>query len=197
MVEGLVTRGWVCLDGFLGETEARELASESLEAWEGGDFRRAGVGRGENLTVREDIRRDHVLWLDPENAGPATRAYLDRLEALRGAINRELFLGLFEYEGHFAVYPPGAFYKAHLDRHKGTADRVVTAILYLNDGWLPEHGGRLKIWTEAGRQDGPFEHVEPRMGTLVVFLAGDYWHEVEMAHATRMSVTGWFRVRGA
>ncbi len=195
VVEGLVTRGWVCLDGFLEETEARELAAESLEAWESGDFRQAGVGRGAERVVREDIRRDHVLWLDPETAGPAAAKYLALLEELRMAINRELFLGLFEYEGHFAVYPSGAFYKAHLDRHKGTADRVVTAILYLNDGWQPEHGGRLKIWTEPGKQDGPCEYVEPRLGTLVVFLAGEYWHEVEVARETRMSVTGWFRVR--
>lgn len=195
VVEGLATRGWVCIDGFLDETAARELAEESLGAFEAGDFREAGVGRGAELTVRKDIRRDHVMWLAEETAGPAARNYLDRLEELRVAINRALFLGLFEYEGHFAVYPPGGFYKAHLDRHRGTSDRVVTAILYLNDGWQPEHGGRLKIWTEPGQQDGPFEHVEPKMGTLVVFLAGEFWHEVEVAHETRQSVTGWFRVR--
>ncbi|MCU0795956.1 MAG: 2OG-Fe(II) oxygenase [Akkermansiaceae bacterium] len=138
-----------------------------------------------------------MLWLEDDAAGPATKLYLSRLDELRTAINRALFLGLFEYEGHFAVYPPGAYYKAHLDRHRGTSERVVTAILYLNEGWVPEDGGRLKIWTEAGKQDGPFEHVEPRLGTLVVFLAGDFWHEVEEARKTRMSVTGWFRVRGA
>lgn len=190
-----MTQGWVCLEGFLREEEARALAAESLDAYESGDFRQAGVGRGAEITVRQDIRRDQVLWLEEAAAGPATRAYLARLEELRVAINRELFLGLFEFEGHFAVYPSGGFYKAHLDRHRGTADRVVTAILYLNDGWLPEHGGRLKIWTTPGEQEGPFELIEPRLGSLVVFLAGDFWHEVEVAHENRMSVTGWFRVR--
>ena len=195
VVEGLATRGWVVVEGFLGEDEARALAAESLQAWESGDFRQAGVGRGAEKMVREDIRRDHVLWLEEGHAGPAARGYLERLDTLRTAINRALFLGLFEYEGHFAVYPPGAFYKAHLDRHRGTAERVVTAILYLNEGWQPDDGGRLKIWTEAGRQEGPHEYVEPRLGSLVVFLAGDFWHEVEEARKTRMSVTGWFRVR--
>ena len=195
LVEGLATKGWVVVDSFLDEAGARALAAESLQAWESGGFHQAGVGRGTGLAIREDIRRDHVMWLEESNAGPAARAFLARLDELRTAINRALFLGLFEYEGHFAVYPPGAFYKAHLDRHRGTAGRVVTAILYLNEGWQPADGGRLKIWTEPGRQDGPFEHVEPRLGTLVVFLAGDFWHEVEEAHRTRMSVTGWFRVR--
>jgi SM-20-related protein len=196
VVEALEARGWVCLDGFLAPDEARELAAECLEAREAGEFRRARVGRGSDLVIREDIRRDEVLWLADKTSGPAARRYLGRLEELRLAINRRLFLGLFDFEGHFAVYPPGAFYKAHLDRHRGTADRVVTAILYLNDGWKAEDAGRLKIWTEPGRQEGRFEWVEPRLGTLVVFLAGDHWHEVEEANKTRASVTGWFRVRG-
>ena len=196
VAEGLESRGWVVVDGFLPEAEARALSEESLAAWESGDFRRARVGRGGETVIREDIRRDHVMWLEEGTAGPAARAYLERLEGLRQSINRRLFLGLFDYEGHFAVYPDGAFYKAHLDRHRGTADRVVTAILYLNDGWEPAHGGRLKIWTDPGNQDGPFEFVEPKLGTLVVFLAGDYWHEVEVSRRTRMSVTGWFRARG-
>lgn len=194
-MEGLETRGWVCLDNFMDEITARQLASESMEAWESGDFRKAGVGRGSNRVIREDIRRDHVLWLDDTSEGPAARGYLARLEELRQAINRRLFLGLFDYEGHFAVYPEGAFYKAHLDRHRGTADRIVTAILYLNDGWQPDDGGRLKIWTTPGDQERDYEWVEPRLGTLVVFLSGDHWHEVEVAQKTRMSVTGWFRVR--
>lgn len=103
--------------------------------------------------------------------------------------------GLNDFEWHFAVYPPGAYYKAHLDRHQGTKDRVVTAILYLNPAWKSVDGGRLKLWTDAGSQDGPFQWLEPRLGTLVVFLAGEHWHEVEESMAMRMSVTGWFRAR--
>ncbi len=195
MVEGLEARGWVCLEGFLGESEARALAAECHGAREAGDFRKARVGRGPEKVIREDIRRDEVLWLENDTAGPAASRYLARLDGLRQAINQRLFLGLFDFEGHFAVYPPGAFYKAHLDRHRGTADRVVTAILYLNDGWVPDDGGRLKIWTTPGARDGPIEWIEPRLGTLVVFLAGEHWHEVEVARRTRASVTGWFRVR--
>jgi SM-20-related protein len=146
--------------------------------------------------IREDIRRDQVRWLEPDAVSPAEARYLETLEDLRQAINRRLFLGLFGFEGHFAVYPPGAFYKAHLDRHRETRDRVVTAILYLNDGWEEAHGGQLKLWTTPGAPDGPAEVLEPRMGTLVSFLSGDYWHEVLPARRTRMSITGWFRVRG-
>jgi len=195
LVEGLETRGWVCLEHFLTDDDTNALSAECALAWDAQEFRQAQVGRREGKVIREDIRRDHVLWLDEEAPGPAVTVYQKALEQVRQVINRRLYLGLNDFEGHFAVYPPGAFYKAHLDRHQGTRDRVVTAILYLNPAWESADGGRLKLWTDAGSRDGPFQWIEPRLGTLVVFLAGEHWHEVEESMAMRLSVTGWFRVR--
>lgn len=194
ILDALADPGWIAVPEFLSPDAARALAAECAQRWEEGEFHRAGVGRGESLAIREDVRRDHVLWLDRENAGPAQNQWLDTIDELRVAMNRGLYLGLREYEGHFAIYPEGGFYKAHLDRHQNTQHRIVTAILYLNDGWQPGDGGELKIWTTPGEKDGPFELVEPRLGTLVVFRAGDFWHEVLPATRTRMSITGWLRV---
>ena len=70
------------------------------------------------------------MWLQTDSASVEQVIYLAKLERLRLALNQRFFLGLFEYEGHFAIYPEGAFYKAHLDRHAGTTDRIVTTILY-------------------------------------------------------------------
>ena len=193
MVEGLYDRGWACLDHFLDPVESAGLLGECLEKWFAGDFHQAGVGRGASKVIREDIRRDQVLWLDGHGSGSAVAGYWQKLDQLREAINRRLFLGLKDFEGHFAVYPSGGFYKAHLDRHQGTTDRVLSAILYLNPEWKPADGGRLKLWTTPGDKEGPYEWIEPRMGTLVVFLSGDHWHEVEVAQAQRHSLTGWFR----
>lgn len=190
-------RGWACVPGFLSDTEARELSRQGRADWEDGEFRQAGVGRGAERVVREDLRRDYVRWLEPESGTPAEECYLARLDALREAINRETFLGLFAFEGHFAIYPPGGFYKAHLDRHRGTMDRIVTVILYLNDGWQPEDGGQLKLWTTPGDRQGETVTIDPTLGTLVAFLSGDHWHEVLPAHRERKSITGWFRVREA
>jgi SM-20-related protein len=148
-----------------------------------------------NLQVREDIRGDHVMWLQTDAASVEQIIYLAKLELLRLALNQRFFLGLFEFEGHFAIYPEGAFYKAHLDRHEGTNDRIVTTILYLNPNWQPGDGGELKLWTTVEGKAGAFILIEPRMGTLVCFMAGDFWHEVLPAKKTRMSITGWFRQR--
>lgn len=187
--------GWAVMPGYLDAGDSGRLRKECETAFENGGFRPAGVGRGKDLQIREDIRRDHVMWLKPGEFSFEQKAYLAKLELLRLAFNQRFFLGLFEFEGHFATYPEGAFYKAHLDRHTGTSDRIVTVILYLNEDWQPGDGGELKIWTTAGEKEGPFVLIEPRMGTMVSFLAGDFWHEVLPARKTRMSITGWFRQR--
>jgi SM-20-related protein len=110
------------------------------------------------------------------------------------AINRELFLGLFDFEGHMAIYPPGSFYRKHLDQFQDVAQRKVSAILYLNDGWQAEDGGQLRIYLEESADSDSID-VLPRGGTLVCFLSERFYHEVLPATRERLSVTGWFRVR--
>ncbi|RYD49827.1 MAG: 2OG-Fe(II) oxygenase [Verrucomicrobiaceae bacterium] len=187
--------GWSVQPMFLDAAASRNLKVECADRYNDGSFRHAGVGRGEALQVRKEIRGDEVMWLDPADASPHQAAYLSKLEELRLALNQRFFLGLFDFESHFAIYPEGAFYKAHLDRHAGTRERVVTVILYLNEDWQPGDGGELKIWTTPEGRDGSFEIIEPRMGTVVCFMAEDFWHEVLPATRQRMSITGWFRVR--
>lgn len=194
LLDSLASPGWVVLPFYLAAADARLLAGECSARWADGDFHQAGVGRGTGLAIREDVRRDQVLWMDREDAGVAQTAWLDGMDTLRLAMNRGLFLGLQDYEGHFAIYPEGGFYKPHLDRHENTQTRIVTAILYLNDEWKTGDGGELKLWTTVGEKDGPFEIIEPCLGTLVLFRAGDFWHEVLPAHRTRMSITGWMRI---
>jgi len=195
MLNAMDQFGWASMPGCLGEADSLRLRTECEEASDRGDFKRAGVGRGLNLEVRDDIRRDQVMWLQTDAASVEQVVFLAKLELLRLALNQRFFLGLFEYEGHFAIYPEGAFYKAHLDRHAGTSGRIVTTILYLNPGWQPGDGGELKLWTTPGDKAGAFILIEPRMGTLVCFMAGDFWHEVLPARKTRMSITGWFSQR--
>lgn len=192
IIEDLATAGFSITPDFLDFSAAQLLAEETRRDWEEGEFRRAGVGRGEELQVRNEIRRDHVRWLENDKVTGAQALYLEKLDALRQALNRQLFLGLQRYEGHFAVYPPGAFYKAHLDRPRGSEDRWITTILYLNSHWQEGDGGELKLQTEAHQREGNFLIIPPRLGTLVTFLSGDFWHEVLPSKTDRLSITGWF-----
>lgn len=196
LVDQIGEPGWCVLPDFLGADAAQGLWKESMDSWQEGEFRRAGVGQGENLLIREDVRTDHVMWLNEENTTPAQQVYFELLEKIRIELNQNFFLGLMDFEGHFAVYPEGGFYKPHLDRHRESRDRLVTVILYLNPNWQSGDGGELKIWTSPGEKDGEHLIVDPRIGTLVCFHSGDYWHEVLPAMKTRASITGWFRGRG-
>jgi len=193
MLNAIDQFGWASISGGMEAADALRLQRECQHACDRGDFKPAGVGRGPTRQVREEIRGDHVLWLEAGEASAEQEIYLAKLETLRLALNQRFFLGLFEFEGHFAIYPQGAFYKPHLDRHAGTSQRIVTIILYLNPHWQPGDGGELKLWTTPGDKVGAFVLIEPRMGTIVCFMAGDFWHEVLPATKTRMSITGWFR----
>jgi SM-20-related protein len=193
LVDSIDRLGWGVMTNGFSAAASRRLMTECADECAGGGFRHARVGRGGSLEVRGEIRGDQVLWLQPDGTSVEQVAYLAELEILRLALNRRFFLGLFAFEGHFAIYPIGAFYKPHLDRHAGTSERIITVILYLNPDWQPGDGGELKLWTTSGEKAGAFILIEPRMGTMVCFLAGDFWHEVMPAHKNRMSITGWFR----
>ena len=108
--------------------------------------------------------------------------------------SRSLYLGLTEIESHFTIYPPGAFYRKHLDRFRGSEQRQVSSILYLNQGWSPEHGGQLRLYLDEAN-DATYLDIEPTGGTLVLFLSGRFWPAVLPATRPRMSLTGWFRTR--
>ncbi|HEY0894044.1 MAG TPA: 2OG-Fe(II) oxygenase, partial [Cellvibrio sp.] len=73
----------------------------------------AGVGRQGDYQRNQDIRGDAIQWLEPGN--PAVTEFLSWMDKLRLGINQRLFLGLFDYESHYAVYAPGAFYQKHRD----------------------------------------------------------------------------------
>lgn len=191
---GLATAGWsVCAD-FLPPAQIGALADELRGRFAQGEFRTAGVGSGAQHQVHLEIRSDCVHWLEETAQTAAQAPYFAALETLRQTINRELFLGLFSFEGHMAIYPPGSFYAKHLDQFQSVAQRKVSVILYLNDDWQPQDGGLLRIYLE-GPEDSRHIDVLPQGGTLVCFLSDRFHHEVLPATRERLSVTGWFRVR--
>ena len=190
----LTDAGWSICTGFLAAAQIGGLVAEMTERFARGEFHRAGIGNGTRHRVEPEIRSDRVHWLEDSAQTAAQRPYFTALENLRSAINRELFLGLFSFEGHMAVYPPGSFYRRHLDQFEGTAQRKVSVILYLNADWRDEYGGELRLYLD-NTENGAYVDIPPRAGTLVCFLSDRFYHEVRPATRERLSVTGWFRVR--
>lgn len=190
--------GWSCCPQFLPAAPVTALAHELQSHWEEGAFRAAGVGIGPALQVRPEIRRDHVHWLEETPQTAAEQPYFMALEALRKAINQRLYLGLFGFEGHMTLYPPGSFYRKHLDQFQAVAHRKVSTILYLNQDlnqdWRAEGGGQLRLYLDES-DSGEYRDVLPQGGTLVCFLSDRFYHEVLPTQRERMSITGWFKGR--
>ena len=197
IVETLATQGYV-FDCYPLEAELTSNLFALLLAQDQSRFKTAGVGRELDHQVNRFVRTDEILWLDNDQSSVALQTYLTWIETLRLAINRRLYLGLFDYECHFATYSEGAYYKRHTDAFNGERNRLVSTILYLNPNWQHGDGGELVLYSPA--MAGPFESerthvVEPTFGKLVLFLSEQFPHEVLVSHKARYSLTGWFRVR--
>ena len=190
--DGLVERGWFVQQQAIAPALVDVLLDDLAELSAADRLKRAGVGREGDFQIVGAIRRDLIFWLRPDR--PAEAVFLDLAERLRLALNRRLFLALFEFEAHFALYPPGAFYRRHFDAFRGQATRIVSLVIYLNRDWQPGDGGELLLFDEVG---GEAERIEPRTGTLVLMLSEEVEHEVLGTRADRVSIAGWYRLNSS
>lgn len=191
VIRQLEQRGFAQCEQFLKPEELGYLAVTCREGTASRRFRKAGIGRGKNRQTRDDIRSDLVCWLDEKDAIPAWQIYLERLENLRRAVNRVFYLGIHDFEGHLAVYPPGTFYRRHLDQFTDAPERRLTAILYLNENWTAEDGGQLRLYLDNGEH----RDIYPEAGRFVSFFSERFEHEVMPTRRERLVLTGWFRRR--
>jgi SM-20-related protein len=191
VVEQIGARGWSVVADFVSAAMIAGLRARALALDREGLLAPAKVGRGTRGIERADIRGDRIRWLTGADALPVEHAAEAALEALRLAANRALQLGLFEFEGHYAVYPPGAGYARHVDRFRDDDARVLSIVLYLNTQWHANDGGALRLHVA----DDAVVDVAPDGGTLVAFLADRFEHEVLVSRRSRLSLTGWFRRR--
>ncbi|MGH9767037.1 MAG: 2OG-Fe(II) oxygenase [Blastocatellia bacterium] len=191
IIDALAALGWAVGQDFLPPNTIESLAEEARRLLLAGRFSRAGVGRGAERQIRAEVRSDQILWLDENDLTAAQSRYWSEIESLRAELNREFFLGLASFESHYAFYPPGAFYRKHVDRFSDSDERAISCSLYLNSGWKEEDGGQLRLYA-GDRQVEIF----PRAGTFVIFRSDNVPHEVTPAGKERFSLTGWFRRRG-
>ncbi|GGB97973.1 prolyl 4-hydroxylase subunit alpha [Marinobacterium zhoushanense] len=192
IADALVNEGYIICDQAIDSALTLALL-QRIQQLDELAFQRAGVGREQDQQLNAQIRRDQIRWLDTHDAREA--AYLSWMDQLRNGLNRRLFMGLFDYECHFAHYAPGAFYKRHLDAFRGQTNRILTTVFYLNTDWQGDDGGELLLY--PGQGDCVLERVAPQARRLVVFLSDRFPHEVLPARTDRYSIAGWFRVNAS
>ena len=183
----LAGEGACFVAGWPGPDLHAALRADLLRLQTTGVLARAAVGRNDGRSLREDIRNDSTCWLDDPQCGAAAAEFLARMDTLRVALNRTLFLGLQRFEAHYAAYPPGGGYARHRDRFRDSDARVVTWVTYLNVDWRDADGGALRLW----RDDGGSVDLPPVGGSLC-FLS-EREHQVLPTARERHSIAGWFR----
>lgn len=191
IADALAGDGYLILDDALPAEQLVSLYQHILSL-EAADFSRAGIGRDEHWQLDQRVRSDYIRWLDP--AHPATHDWFQCIESLRLGLNQRLFLGLWDYECHYAWYPPGGFYRRHLDAFRGSDSRRVSTILYLNPDWQPGEGGELRLYAGEKAGEDIVQDIDPAWGRMVLFLSEVFPHEVLPVRKARYSLTGWFRI---
>ena len=213
LCDDLVQQAWSQHDHFLSRELILSLAAECRALHEKNSLKQARIGRAQETHVQTNIRSDQIAWLEAGQSA-ACDAYLQIMDQLRITLNQALYLGLEEYESHFAFYAPGAAYSKHLDRFHSDDARTVSVVLYLNEDWQTEQGGALRLYPPQSPtqsqsqspspsptptqnpQENTSQDIYPEAGRIAIFLSADMPHEVLPATRDRMSLTGWFKRRG-
>ena len=191
IINDLSKNGYAICDMFLPAKTVSSLANKATKRYFSGDMTFAKTGQ---QAKNASIRGDSIFWLDENSRKPSLQAYFIKMHLLKNALNLHLFMNVQELETHLAVYPIGSVYQKHLDQFsqgEGVQARQLSSILYLNNHWLTENGGALRLHLN----ECEYLDIAPTAGKLVLFLSCQFWHEVLPATRDRISLTAWFRTR--
>ncbi|MBP9855106.1 MAG: 2OG-Fe(II) oxygenase [Candidatus Omnitrophica bacterium] len=189
--DGLCGPGYAVLDGFLSAEMIQSIRTHMDKLRQEGEFKEAGIGNVHQYQVNSSIRKDWIHWINHSQPDSTISVFVQQLRQVMDMLNRFCFLGLKDFEMHYAMYPTGAYYKRHLDQFKSSDHRRLTFICYLNTGWQPTDGGLLRMFLkDKDGRESPMD-VSPVAGRLVFFRSDQIEHEVILCHRQRYSVTGW------
>jgi SM-20-related protein len=195
IIDGLMADKYAIADNFFSADEVRTLRETILRRYNEEQFRKSAIGNHANEQVIDAIRGDFILWMDEEHATAQEGVFFDRINDFMSYMNRTCFMGLAEKEFHYAVYPPGTYYKRHLDTFKNDSRRKLSVVTYLNDeNWQPEYGGELTIYVDENGSEKAID-IYPVSGRVVVFESQQLEHEVKPVKRDRLSITGWIKTR--
>ncbi|WP_417590500.1 2OG-Fe(II) oxygenase [Owenweeksia hongkongensis] len=186
IADSLAESDFCVIEDFLPAEDVKRLKAVMNHHREQEAFQKAGIGQLQNFQVDRDIRGDRIKWIDKEEALSPTKMFLEKIESFMRELNRCLFLSLKDYETHFAIYPKGTFYEAHIDQFQSSGARKISFAFYLNENWKAGDGGELRIHNDSGHLD-----IEPLAGRIAIFRSDTVLHEVMSTEVDRYSITGW------
>lgn len=185
-MDQLAENDYIVIDHFLSEKVLTDVSLFFQDILEKDRLKKAAIGSLDNRKIIEEIRGDYTYWLKRE-VDIQLESFFLLTEEMITLFNRYCFLSLSGAEFHLAQYPPGSFYKKHVDQFKNRSNRMITFILYLNEQWNPGDGGELVIYIGEDNVK-----IEPIWNRVVMFKSEGLLHEVLPTNIFRRSLTGWF-----
>lgn len=183
----IVTKGYAVVDNLLPEAELQQIQLRFEELQQEDEFLKAGIGKQIHFTIDNTVRGDFIRWIDASDVTAPVFKLFEYINELVINLNRTCFLGIKDYETHYAFYPKGKGYLMHRDRFKTNPHRIVSFVFYLNENWQQGDGGELILFNE---EKEPIETIPPKSNRLAVFLS-ETLHEVKNCNTERRSITGW------
>mmetsp|Transcript_14433 Transcript_14433/g.23900 ORF Transcript_14433/g.23900 Transcript_14433/m.23900 type:complete len:401 (+) Transcript_14433:71-1273(+) len=180
--------------------------------------------QGEGEWEDENHRGDSICWVTPQLCRDlnlsSLQSFIVKMLQGCGALRDELGLTM-DYSCQFAVYPgKGEGYNRHKDAFSASPSRYedgqttarepsrqLTCLLYLNKDWVPEDGGRLRVFTHPGvhveKGDEAFSFwgvngydIDPLFGRMIVFRSELVEHAVLPCFKERIALTLWLKGEG-
>ena len=179
------------MDDFLDMPHYQSLRKTVEKLHQDGLFKNAKIGLKVQSHQNNAIRTDEICWIDEASEEPAVHAYLKQTNQIANILNQTLYLGLIEFETHFAAYQEGTFYKKHVDQFATTKTRKISCVYYLNEDWQEDFGGELKLYDKEQKL---IHNVLPQGNRFICFNS-ELPHEVCTTHKPRYSITGWMKTR--
>ncbi|GAA3567100.1 2OG-Fe(II) oxygenase [Snuella lapsa] len=191
----IVNQQFSIVENFFTPEVIVSLRQSLLEKYEADSFKKAAIGNRVNETIVRSVRGDVILWIDESRPNEAESLFFNKINELVNYLNRTCFLGILQKEFHYAIYPPGTYYKKHIDTFQNDDRRKLSFVCYLNDqDWQPENGGELVLYIDAnGKQTEKV--IYPFPGRVVIFESQLIEHEVKPVNMERLSITGWLKTR--
>jgi len=181
----LSDEGYVVIDNFLSGNLFTSCKQFLIDKLSEDDFTKAGVGSRADHQIVSSVRGDFVYWLYKDRD---TRLipFFSLADELKDKLNRFCYLSLSGYEFHLAYYPEGTHYEKHLDQFRERNNRLISVVIYLNEGWAEGDGGELVIYKNSDEIK-----VQPLASRCVLFKSDQIEHEVLYTNKPRYSITGW------
>ena len=196
IISDLLAKDFALLDNLFDTNTVDLIRAALINHFEEDRFKKAAIGNRTNELIATGIRGDYILWIDDSLMNEATRLFFEKINQLIDYLNRTCFLGILQKEFHYALYPPAAGYKRHLDSFQNDDRRKLSIAFYLNEtDWQETDGGELALYLQ--QKDGleKTQMIVPKAGRMVIFESQKIPHEVLPASRERLSITGWLKTR--